>query len=88
MAVSVTTHIPGLPGEAYDSMAAQQKEPLLAAPGFISHTATVSPDGVTVVEIWDARDDWQRFFDENIKEHLPPGLPAPTVAELRNVIGR
>jgi heme-degrading monooxygenase HmoA len=87
MAVSVTTHLPGLPAEAYDAIAAQQAEPLRAAPGFVSHAATVSSEGITVVETWEAREDWQQFFDL-VKPHLPPGLPAPTVAELHNVIGR
>ncbi len=88
MAVSVTTVIPSLPAEAYDAIASQQAAPLRAAEGFISHTAAVSADGVTVVETWEAREDWQRFFDENVKEHLPPGLPLPAVEELHNVIGR
>jgi heme-degrading monooxygenase HmoA len=86
MPVSVITHIPNLPAEAYDAIAAEQATPLREAPGFISHTASVSPEGVTVTETWEQRDDWQRFFDERVKPHLPPGLPAPTVAELHNVI--
>lgn len=88
MAVSVTTHLPHLPAEAYDSIAEHQAAPLRAAPGFIAHTATVSADGVTVVETWQAREDWQRFFDDSVKPHLPPDLPPPTVAPLHNVIGR
>ena len=50
MTVSVTTHIPNLSAEDYDSLAAQQTEPLLAAPGFISHTAAATTDEVTVVD--------------------------------------
>jgi heme-degrading monooxygenase HmoA len=88
MAITVTTHLPGLPAEAYDSIAAQQAEPLRAAPGFVSHAATVSAEGVTVVETWEERENWQQFFDERVKPHLPPGLPAPTVVELHNVIAR
>lgn len=86
MPVSVITHIPNLPAEAYDAIAGEQAAPLREARGFISHAAAVSPDGVTVTEVWEQRDDWQRFFDERVKPHLPPGLPAPTVAELHNVI--
>jgi heme-degrading monooxygenase HmoA len=86
MPVSVITHIPNLPAEAYDAIAAQQAAPLREARGFIAHTAAVSPDGVTVTEIWEQRDDWQRFFEERVEPHLPPGLPAPAVAELHNVI--
>jgi hypothetical protein len=85
MAVLVTTHLPGLPAEAYDSIASQQAEPLRAARGFVSHAATVSAEGVTVVETWSAREDWQQFFEERVKPHLPPGV-SQTVAELHNVI--
>jgi hypothetical protein len=86
MPVTVTTHLHGLPAEAYDAIAAVQTEPLRQADGFISHAAQVSPDGVIVTETWQQREDWQSFFDERIKPNLPPDAPAPTVVELHNII--
>lgn len=88
MPVSVTTHLPGLPPQAYDEIASQQAAPLRAAPGFVSHAADVSADGVVVTEVWEQRADWERFFVERVQPHLPPGLPEPTVVELHNVIAR
>lgn len=86
MSVLVTTRIPDLPGDAYDQIAAQLAEPLRAADGFIAHAASSSRDGVTVTELWEARADWQRFFEANVEPNLPAGLPAPTITEVRNTI--
>jgi hypothetical protein len=88
MPVAVTTHLPSLPAAAYDQIAAQQRDALRAAPGFVAHAAYVSDRGVTVVETWAQQADWQAFFDANVRPQLPPGGPEPTVEDVHNVIAR
>ena len=88
MTVMVTTRIPHLPADAYDRTAAQLDEPLRQTPGFISHAAAVDDEGVTVTELWQAEEDWRRFFEQNVAPNLPATLAPPAVVELRNAILR
>ena len=52
MSISMTQHAPGMPGDAYDETMANVGEPLRQSPGFISHAAQITEDGVTVTEVW------------------------------------
>jgi hypothetical protein len=88
MSVIVTTRLQGLPPQAYDETSAQLEGVLRNADGFIAHAATVDSDGVSVVELWDAADDWERFFATYVKPNLPDDLPPPVVVEVRNTILR
>ncbi len=84
----MTQHVPGMPAEAYDQTTAQVGDTLRGAPGFISHAGVVDADGVTVTELWETREQWQTYFDEHVKPHLPPDLPEPSFTELRAGFGR
>ena len=88
MAISMTQHAPGMPGDAYDETMANVAEPLRRSPGFISHTAQITGDGVTVTEVWESREQWENWFNNSVKPHLPPGTPPPTVTELHQALGR
>jgi heme-degrading monooxygenase HmoA len=88
MPISMTNTAPGMPAEAYDEVMANVAEPMRRSEGFISHTAQISPDGVTVTEVWETREQWQQWFDVSVRPHLPPGAPEPTVVELHNALGR
>lgn len=84
----VTTHLPGMPAQAYDQTAARLAGPLRAADGFIAHAAATDERGITVTELWRDPADWQRFFDTYVRPNAPADLPPPTVVELRNAIAR
>ena len=86
MPVIITTHIPALPAEAYDETARLLADPLRRSDGFIAHAARADAEGVTVTELWEAEEDWRRFFDAYVGPNMPEGLPAPTVVEQRNAI--
>ena len=88
MPISMTSTAPGMPAEAYNAVMADVAEPLRRSAGFISHAAQVSPDGVTVTELWETREQWQQWFDTLVRPHLPPGTPEPTVVEVHNAFGR
>jgi hypothetical protein len=54
----------------------------------ISHAAEITPDGVTVTEVWEARKQWERWFNASVRPHLLADAPEPTVTELHNALGR
>lgn len=88
MPISMTSTAPGMPAEAYYAAMADVAEPLRHSAGFISHAAQISPDGVTVTELWETREQWQQWFDTSVRPHLPPGAPEPTVVEVLNALCR
>ena len=50
----------------------------------MSHAGGPSPAGGTrIIEIWESKADQQKFFNENLKPNLPPGVvPDMTYYEL------
>lgn len=88
MAISMTQHAPGMPREVYDETMDNVGEPLRQSPGFISHVAQITQDGVTVTEVWESQEQWENWFNTSVKPHLPPGAPPPTVTQLHHALGR
>jgi hypothetical protein len=85
MSVLVTTVIPGLDAATYDQIVGQIGPTLTTSPGFRTHTASDSPAGWTVTEVWDSAPQFHAFYDANVKPNLPPDV-APQVVELHNAI--
>ena len=87
MAVLVTIPNADMTTEGYDRIAGEASPSLRAAAGFQFHVAYPSSDGVVVVEVWDSADQHMRWFDDNVRPHLPPGTDPPhEVIELHNVL--
>ena len=84
MAVLMIGDVPNMTEDAYAGMVGQLKPVMLASKGFIAHTGGPGPDGGwRVVEIWESEEDGQRWFDENVKPNLPPGVePTRTYSPL------
>ena len=89
MAVLITLR-PTIAPEGYDQVDAIVSRELPGQPGFISHAAQASGDGMVIHEVWESAEDQQRWFSEHIAPNLPEGMepPAPEVTELHNAIGR
>ena len=51
MAITMIQRSPGMPSPAYDQIIGTVGESLRQSPGFLSHLAQVSADGVTVTEV-------------------------------------
>ena len=34
---------------------------------------------MTVTEVWDTREQWERWYTTSVKPHLPADAPQPTV---------
>jgi len=66
---------PNLDEGTYASILEQLIPLLRSAKGFMSHAGGPSPSGgIRIIEIWESEADQQKFFSENLKPNLPPGL--------------
>ena len=75
MPVLLTAEQPNLDEATYASTLGQLMPLLRSAKGFISHAGGPSPDGgIRIIEIWESEADSQKFFNENLKPNLPPGV--------------
>jgi hypothetical protein len=75
MSVLLIAEQPNMNQETYTSMLEQLTPLMRSAKGLVSHAGGPSPAGGTrIVEVWESKADQQRFFDENLKPHLAPGL--------------
>jgi hypothetical protein len=77
---------PGKPSRSGGSTGWAGAADAIAAFGerLISHAGGESPaGGMRMIEIWESEADQRKFFDENLKANLPPGLvPDLTYNEL------
>jgi heme-degrading monooxygenase HmoA len=88
MPIRMTNSTPGMSAEDYDRVMVDVAEPLRRSTGFISHSADVSSDGITVTEVWETHEQWQQWFDRSVRPHLPLNTPEPTITDLHNALGR
>jgi hypothetical protein len=84
MPVLMIAEQPNMDKTTYASMLEQLMPLLRSARGLLSHAGGPSPAGGTrIIEMWESKADQQKFFDENLKPNLPPGLvPDLTYSEL------
>jgi hypothetical protein len=75
MPVLMIGEVPNLTEEVYAGMIGQLMPVMRASNGFISHAAGPSPTGGwRVVEVWESEEDSEKWFNENVKPNLPPGV--------------
>jgi hypothetical protein len=80
MAVCLIVNIPGATLEQYDQVRQAVDQPL--EQGQISHVAGATDDGICVVDVWESRDDFDRFLQEKLGEQLErAGVPEPQITE-------
>ncbi len=80
MAVVLIADIPGMTSEMYRQAIDQVRAQLKAAPGFVAHAGTPTPQGFRVTEIWESQDDCTRFLESTImpmaqQVGIPPFQP-------------
>jgi heme-degrading monooxygenase HmoA len=85
MPVLVRLSVSGMTTDTYDKASEQLTPPLLAAPGFVAHVGFVVDGEFHVSEIWESRDDFQNWFDGNVKPNVP-GVEIDEVSEVHNVM--
>ena len=75
MPVLAIAEQPNLDEATYASILEQLTPLLRSANGLMSHAGGPSPaGGMRIVEIWESEADSHRFFEENLKPNLPPGV--------------
>jgi len=75
MPVLMIGEVPNLTEETYAGMVGQLMPLMRAFKGFISHAGGPSPaGGWRVVEVWESEEDGRKWFEENVKPNLPPGV--------------
>jgi len=48
---------------------------LRSSDGFISDAAEITADRVTVTEVWETREQWERWFNASVSHTYPPTHP-------------
>ena len=72
MAVLVRHKVSGMTADQYDQSAPPLIEKLKTAPGFLFHVAFVDEgDTFTVSEIWESKEQHDRWFSENVEGVIP-----------------
>ena len=75
----------GMTTDMYDKASEQLAPLVLAAPGFVAHVAFVRDGVFHVSEVWETRDDFQNWFDNNVKPNVP-GVQIDEVRDVHNVL--
>ena len=85
MSVLVRLSVSGMTADTYDKVSEQLIPRALAAPGFVAHVAFVGEGEFHVSEVWESRNDFQNWFDNNVKPNVP-GVEIDAVRDVHNVI--
>jgi len=85
MSVLARLSVAGMTTDMYDKASEQLTPRVLSSPGFVAHVAFVGDGKLHVSEIWDRREDFQNWFDNNVKPNVP-GVEVDVVTEVHNVI--
>jgi heme-degrading monooxygenase HmoA len=70
---------------AYDQVAPQLTPQLKEQPGFMYHVAFATPDGFTVSEIWESREQHDRWFNEQVKPNVPVQITVEEI-DVHNIV--
>jgi hypothetical protein len=83
MAVAVEFNFPGATAEQYDAAIKAIGHGAMGTPhvgGALFHWAAVTSDGVRVVDVWDSREQFERFSEEKVVPAVQQaGLPEPEI---------
>jgi heme-degrading monooxygenase HmoA len=79
MAVLMTARIPGGTKEMMDQLQ-PLLEPMRTTKGFRVHTNGAVSDGWQVTEVWDSEEDFQAWFEGNVKPNFPADGPLPQIS--------
>jgi len=85
VAVLYRHHARGMDVAAYDQASSQLIPRLKQQPGFMYHVAFAIPDGVMVSEIWESREQHDRWFEENVKPNVPAEIDVEVI-DVHNVV--
>jgi hypothetical protein len=81
MRYGIRIELAGVTQEQYDQMHAHLAPIGAAAHGFVAHISGPTPGGWYVTEVWESKEDHQRFWSENVAPMMPPDAPPPAIQE-------
>lgn len=84
MAVLTQHHVAGMTPSQYDEISPPLIGKLKTQPGFLIEVAFMDNGKFTVAEIWESREQHDRWFNENVKPNVP-GVEQDWVIELHSV---
>ena len=85
MAVFFRHHAAGMDAATYDQASSQLIPRLKQQPGFMYHFAFATSDGMIVSEIWESKEQHDRWFDENVKPNVPAEIDVEVI-DVHNVV--
>jgi hypothetical protein len=85
MAILARMSAAGMDLSNYDQAGEGLTELVKKQPGFIIHVAYKTPDGVGVGEVWESREQSDKFFNENVKPNVPFEIQREVI-ELHNLV--
>jgi hypothetical protein len=85
MATLFRHHSTGMDLAAYDEISSQLIPQLKQQPGFVYHVAFADSDGLTVSEIWESREQHDRWFDEQVKPNVPAEITVEAI-DVHNIV--
>jgi heme-degrading monooxygenase HmoA len=87
MAVLISTSVKNQTQEGYDSVLNAVKESIQKAPGFIMHCAHPAEGEWKVYEVWNSKQESDKWFAENVIANLPPNIhPKRNYQELHSIV--
>jgi antibiotic biosynthesis monooxygenase (ABM) superfamily enzyme len=85
MAVLVRMTAAGMDTATYDKVSAELTSLVKKQPGFLMHVAYVTPEGFGVGEVWETSQQYQKWFEDNVKPNVPIEIKQEVI-ELHNVV--
>jgi hypothetical protein len=87
MAILMISEAQGVTAPVYTQVLGALRAKMEQAPGFILHTAHPVEGGFRIVELWQSKQESDRFFAENVASNLPPGVrPKRRTEELHGLV--
>jgi heme-degrading monooxygenase HmoA len=85
VAVLFRHHVTGMDAATYDQAASQLAPQLKEQPGFLYHAAFADSDGFTVSEIWESKEQHDRWFADSVTPNVPAEIAVEEV-EIHNIV--
>jgi heme-degrading monooxygenase HmoA len=78
-------HVAGMDAAAYDQASSQLIPQLKRQPGFLYHVAFAESDSFTVSEIWESKEQHDRWFAESVEPNVPAEITVEEI-EVHNIV--
>lgn len=85
MAILYRHHAKGMDPATYDQASQHLLPRLKEQPGFLYHVAFGASEGMVVSEIWESREQHDRWFNEQVKPNIPSQITVEEI-EVHNIV--